>query len=288
MSPTSLLVETPDRIAVARHYVMCPPDYFDVQYAINAWMDPGIPVDRGLAAAQWNGLRDAYLGLGHRVSLLEPLSGLPDMVFTANGATIVDGVAYEARFRHPERAPETLAHRAWLAGGVARAVQASAVNEGEGDFLVTERCILAGTGFRTEPAAHREVQELFGRPVVSLQLVDPRFYHLDTAIAVLDDGRASDRPDIAYFPGAFTPEGRAALTGLFPDALAVGEEDAAVLGLNAVGDGRNVVLPVQAGGLVADLRERGYHPVLVDTSELAKAGGGPKCCTLEVREPLSR
>ncbi|MFC4563592.1 dimethylargininase [Nocardiopsis mangrovi] len=272
-----------ERTATPRHYLMCPPTHFDVRYAINPWMDPGRPVDRGRALAQWEHLRAVYTGLGHRVSLLDPSPGLPDMVFTANGAVVVGGTAFGARFRNPERTAEEAAHLAWLRGRGLDVHASGTVHEGEGDFAVTSSLILAGTGFRTDQAAHMEAQELFGLPVVGLRLVDPRFYHLDTALAVLDDGRASGRADIAYFPGAFSGAAQQVLARLFPDAVRVAEADALVFGLNAVGDGRNVVLPVQAAGFAALLRDRGYHPIGVDTSELARAGGGPKCCTQEIR-----
>ncbi|RCV52982.1 dimethylargininase [Marinitenerispora sediminis] len=262
---------------------MCPPTHFTVSYTINAWMDPAAPVDRDRAVAQWERLRAVYLELGHRVSLLDPVPGLPDMVFTANGALVIGGTAYGARFRHPQRSPEEAAHREWLTAHGGRFAAPEHVNEGEGDFAVTRDCVLAGTGFRTEQAAHLEAQEVFGLPVVSLRLVDPRFYHLDTALTVLDDGVHSGRADIAYYPGAFSGAARQVLGRLFPDALRVAEADAAVLGLNAVSDGRNVVLPEQARGLAARLAERGYRPIGVDMSELAKSGGGPKCCTQEIR-----
>jgi N-dimethylarginine dimethylaminohydrolase len=118
---------------------------------------------------------------------------------------------------------------------------------------------------------------VFGRPVITLQLVDPAYYHLDTALCVLDDRT------VAYLPEAFSPGSQAVLRRLFPDAVHATATDAAVLGLNAVSDGRTVVLPVQAIALTAALRKRGYQTVGVDVSELRKAGGGPKCCTLEVR-----
>jgi N-dimethylarginine dimethylaminohydrolase len=121
------------------------------------------------------------------------------------------------------------------------------------------------------------VQELFGVPVISLQLVDPRFYHLDTALAVLDD------TTVAYYPEAFSPGSRGVLQRLFPDAILASEADAVVLGLNAVSDGRHVVLPSAAVDLATQLRERGYVPVGVDLGELLKAGGSVKCCTLEIR-----
>jgi N-dimethylarginine dimethylaminohydrolase len=261
---------------------MCPPEHFAVSYSINAWMDLTVPVDRDLAVAQWAALRQTYLDLGHRVDVIDPLPGLPDMVFAANGGLVVEGRALGARFTHPERAAEAPAYLGRLVellgtAGPAGVVEPVATNEGEGDFLVVGDLVLAGTGFRTDPRAHGEVQELFGVPVVSLQLVDPRFYHLDTALAVLDD------TTVAYFPGAFSPGSLRVLQRLFPDAVLASEEDAVVLGLNAVSDGRHVVLPAAARGLAAQLAERGFEPVGVDLSELLKAGGSVKCCTMELR-----
>jgi N-dimethylarginine dimethylaminohydrolase len=122
------------------------------------------------------------------------------------------------------------------------------------------------------------VQELFGRPVITLQLVDPRFYHLDTALTVLGGN------DIAYLPEAFSESSRRVLAQLFPDAVLATPDDAAVLGLNAVSDGHHVVMPARATRLAAQYKERGYVPVTVDFTELLKAGGGPKCCTLEIRQ----
>ncbi|HET8661403.1 MAG TPA: amidinotransferase [Micromonosporaceae bacterium] len=259
-----------------RHYLMCRPTFFAVEYAINPWMDPHAPVDAARAVDQWEALRQAYLDLGHEVHEIEPVPGLPDMVFAANGATVVDGIALGVQFRDAERADEAPEYASWFERAGFEVHRPKHVNEGEGDLLLAADLLLAGTGFRTAHAAHAEAQEVFGRPVVTLQLVDPRYYHLDTALCVLGD-------TIAYLPGAFSPGSRAVLARLFPDAVTATPADAAVLGLNAVCDGARVVLPAQATGLIAQLRERGYETVGVDLSELRKAGGGPKCCTLEVR-----
>jgi N-dimethylarginine dimethylaminohydrolase len=255
------------RRATARHFLMCPPTYFTVEYAINPWMNPGTPVDRVRALEQWESLRRTYQSLGHRVSLVDPVPGLPDMVFAANGALVIDGHAFGARFRNAERQGEGPAYRDWLSGaGVTAVREPRYVNEGEGDFLVTGRYILAGTGFRTDPASHLEAQEFFGRPVVALELVDPRYYHLDTALFVLD------HDDVAYYPGAFSPGSRQVLARLFPDALLADEADAAVLGLNAVSDGYHVVLAAEAAGLAAQVRDR---EVLHDGAARRRAGCRP-------------
>ncbi|MFG2887612.1 dimethylargininase [Streptomyces sp. NPDC048297] len=274
MSPTT----APVREATPRHYLMCRPTYFDVTYAINPWMDPGKPVDPELAVEQWEQLRRLYLEHGHTVDLIEPVDGLPDMVFAANGATVVDDRVLVARFRHAERAAEAPAYYAWfMLQGYDDVHHAEYVNEAEGDYMVLGDTVLAGTGFRTDPRAHTELEEVLGRRVVTLNLVDPRFYHLDTALAVLSD------TEVMYYPGAFSPQSLAALRELYPGAVLVDEADADVFGLNAVSDGLHVFLPDTATGLARTLRERGFEPVGVDLSELLKAGGSVKCCTLEIR-----
>lgn len=262
---------------MSRHYIMCRPTYFTVDYVINPWMDPATPVDTELALAQWEALRQTYVRLGHTVDLVDPVPGLPDMVFAANGATIIDGKLLGSQFRHPERAGEAAPYLDWADRAGLEVHEAKAVNEGEGDMLLTRDFILAAIGPRTDHAAHAQAQEVFARPVISLQLVDPRYYHLDTALCVLGPDR------IAYYPQAFSEGTQAVLRQLFPDALLATARDAAAFGLNGVSDGRNVVLPVQATALAGKLAALGYRPIPVDVSELLKAGGGPKCCTLEVR-----
>jgi N-dimethylarginine dimethylaminohydrolase len=274
----------PVRRARLRHYLMCPPTYFDVAYAINPWMDPTRQVDRILALRQWSGLVDAYRATGHSVDLLEPLPGMPDMVFAANGATVVAGRTLSARFANAQREPEAAVHAAWhqrngiLYGG-GEVQQPIAVNEAEGDFAVLSKTILAGYGFRTTPAAHRELAALTDRDVISLELVDPRLFHLDLALAVLDDVR----DHIGYYPEAFSHKSRQLLAELFPDALIANEHDAYAFGLNAVSDGLHVFIPCGARQLREDLAAAGYWPISVDLSELSKGGGSVKCCTQEIR-----
>ena len=278
MIPRERRADGPRRQATARRYLMCPPVHFAVTYAINPWMEPGRPTDAARALRQWAELRQVYLDLGHDVQTIEPVAGLPDMVFAANGATVVDGKVLGARFRYPQRAREAAAYLDWFRDhGYADVRPPEHIHEGEGDVLFTGRVLLAGHGFRTDSGTAAELAAIFGWPVVSLRLVDSRFYHLDTALCVLD-------PDTAmYYPAAFDDAGRAAIAEHFAELIEAKDEDAEVLGLNAVSDGRHVVLPVQARGLAAQLSERGFTPVGVDMSELLKGGGGAKCCTLELR-----
>jgi N-dimethylarginine dimethylaminohydrolase len=234
-------------------------------------------VDVDLAHEQWRTLIDTYRAHGHTVDTVPPVAGLPDMVFAANSAVVVDGRVFGSLFHAPERRPESVHYDTWFKAAGYDVYRPESVSEGEGDLVPTGRYVLAGTGFRTTREAHREVQEFFGVPVISLTLVDPYFYHLDTALFVLDED------NICYYPEAFSPGSREVLARLFPDAVLATREDAMTFGLNSVSDGLHVFIAPQAEALAARLAERGYVPVPVDLSEFHKAGGGIKCCTQEIR-----
>lgn len=276
-APTS---QAQRRVATRRRFVLCRPTFFDVVYAINPWMQPALPVDPARAAAQWQALHDTYLALGHEVHVVEPVPGLPDMVFAANGGVAVDGRALSSRFRFAERRGEELPFHRFLADLGLEVHRPHSVLEGEGDCLVVGDRVLVGSGFRSDPRAAAEVAARLalpaGRAVVPLELVEDRYYHLDVALAVLDETTA------AYLPQAFSAASRRRLAEVFPDLIACSPADAAVFGLNAVSDGLHVVLERMATGLADALRDRGFQPVGLDMDQLRRAGGAVKCCTLEL------
>ena len=257
--------------------LMCRPEHFTVSYRINPWMHPEDPTDTSLALKQWTVLYDTYVDLGFAVHLIDSLPGLPDMVYAANGGFVLDGIAYGAKFHYPERQPEGPAYLDWFRSQGLDVREPEATNEGEGDFLLVGDTILAASGFRSDTSSHQEIADIYGRDVVSLQLVNPSYYHLDTALAVIDP------TTIAYLPSAFDEASLSILRERYPDAIIATEEDAAFLGLNSFSDGHNVVIAERATTFAKDLAERGYNPIGVDLSELLLGGGGVKCCTLELR-----
>jgi len=271
----------PERRPTGRSVLMCRPEHFTVVYRINPWMNPAQPTDTSLALQQWQALYDTYVQLGYDVQLIDPIAGLPDMVYAANGGFVIDNIAYGAKFTHPERQPEGPAYMDWFRAAGFDVREPDEVNEGEGDFLLVGETILAGTGFRSDSLSHQELERIYGREVVTLRLIDPSFYHLDTAIAVLDPTPGQEH--IAYLPTAFDADSLALLQARYPDAIIVNETDAAVLGLNSFSDGYHVVIASRATDFERQLREHGYDPIGVDLSELLLGGGGVKCCTLELR-----
>jgi len=281
MTMTQPSASAPERVATRRTVLMCRPDFFTVSYRINPWMHPEDPTDTSLAVTQWETLYAKYLELGYDVHLIDGLPGLPDMVYAANGGFVLDGIAYGAKFQYPERQPEGPAYMEWFAANGFTVAEPVSTNEGEGDFLLVGETIYAGTGFRSDAASHDELRRIYGREVVTLKLVDPSFYHLDTAFAVLDSNGGPG--SVAFLPKAFDAASLDILDERFPDAIHVNDADAAVLGLNSFSDGKNVIIASRATDFERQLRERGFTPHGVDLSELLLGGGGVKCCTLELR-----
>mgnify|MGYP000574610251 FL=1 len=158
--------------------LMCRPKHFTVSYRINPWMHPEDPTDTSLALRQWQTLYDTYVALDFTVHLIDSIPGLPDMVYAANGGFVLDGIAYGAKFHYPERQPEGPAYMDWFRSIGLDVREPEQVNEGEGDFLLVGDTILAASGFRSDTSSHQEIAEIYGREVVSLNLVNPSYYHL--------------------------------------------------------------------------------------------------------------
>ena len=183
---------------------MCPPEHFAVEYAINPWMNPTMPVDADRAMSQWQRLHAVFAGLGHTVHFIDPEPGLPDMVFAANGGTVIGGKVLGARFRYPQRAAEGSAYLDWFrrSGYPDRHGSRAASTRARGTSCSPRRRSSRATGSAATLGWPAELEELFGLPVISVRLVDPRFYHLDTALCVLGGGAA------AYYPPRSTRRAR--------------------------------------------------------------------------------
>ncbi|MGZ6243860.1 MAG: dimethylarginine dimethylaminohydrolase family protein, partial [Candidatus Binataceae bacterium] len=200
------------KVTEQAHIAMCAPDHFDVSYSINPWMDPASWAKDGAANAaiarcQWRGLTEVLRELGVQLELVPPVAGLPDMVFTANGGLVLDGKVVVPNFRCRERQGETPLFEAYFQGlkdqGLivdVRRLTATIAFEGAGDCLWdSARAIFwMGYGQRSGADAAPLLADYFGKPVVPVELVDPRFYHLDTCLRPLPKGQ------IVYFPTAFS------------------------------------------------------------------------------------
>jgi N-dimethylarginine dimethylaminohydrolase len=262
------------------HLLMCPPKYFDVSYEINPWMHLDNRPDHILANRQWDALyRIITERIGAQVSLIEPPADVPDMVFTANAGLVVGKTFIPSTFRFHERELEMPYFRRWFAehGYVEREVLGGPF-EGEGDALFYGNLLMAGFGPRSLRETHARLAELVGRDVLSLGLVDGRYYHLDVCFAPLTD------TGFIYYPPAFDDEAQLALDGLPGEKLAITDRDADHFGANAVVIGHDVVVNSGAQDLAELLTRRGFRVHATDLSEFVKAGGSAKCLTL-ILEP---
>lgn len=259
--------------------LMCPPTYFDIEYEINPWMHQDQQPLEQSASHQWSKLYGIYTKqLGWHVELAQPVKGLPDMVFATDCAIVVGDKVLLSNFRYPERRPESKVYEKWFRDkGYERIKQAGGFFEGGGDILAYGDKFIAGHGFRTDIAAHKELGEYFGREVISLRIVDPRFYHLDTSLAVLGDDT------VAYYPGAIDEDSRARLRQQVPNLIEATEEEAIGFGLNAVSDGQNVITSDESPSLLEKYKNAGFNVIGTPILEFRKSGGGVKCLTLELR-----
>ena len=272
--------------------LMCRPDHFAVSYAINPWMDPAgwAAQDQRLAEAarrQWQALRRALSAEGVEIEFVPAVAGVPDLVFTANAAVVMDGKALLARFRHPERQREephfARAFHALMASGYVETVAHlpdGLVLEGAGDCVWdgTRGLFWIGYGQRSDRAAQSAVEDAFGLEVVALELADPRFYHIDTTLCPLTQG------DVIYFPGAFTSDGLAAIRArIAPDArIEIDADDATTLAANAVCLDDTIILSRCSAGLRRSLEARGYRVVETPLDAFLRSGGSAFCLTLRL------
>ncbi|MGH2943615.1 MAG: aminotransferase class III-fold pyridoxal phosphate-dependent enzyme, partial [Solirubrobacteraceae bacterium] len=267
-----------------RRYLMCPPAHFDVTYAINPWMDVAVTVDRDRAQRQWSAFVETLRRAGAQVETLAPQPGLPDLVFTAN-LGLVDGDTFiPARMRHPERRDEPAHAEAWFLrhGFHVRRLGDDVVQEGAGDALPFEGTLVGGYRTRSSASSYVDLARIVGARILPVELADDRFYHVDIVFCPLDSACA------LLAPGKLDADGERLVRALVPDPIVLTEEEAGAFSANAVVVGRTIVMPACSPRLAAELRARGFEPVVVDVSEFLKAGGGPRCLTLALDVELSR
>jgi N-dimethylarginine dimethylaminohydrolase len=257
--------------------LMCPPDFYGIEYEINPWMSRAVPSNRELAESQWRGLHGILTNLGTDVRLMKAVSGLPDLVFTANAGLIWKDVAFLSSFRHAARQGETPVDDAWFRdqGFTTEALPEGWHFEGAGDALFCGDTLYAGYLIRSNAGAMQWLGKRMGCRVIPLQLVDEHFYHLDTCFCPL----ATDSAIV--FTAAFDSYGQTALRQI-PRRIEVAPDEAARFACNAVVVGNHVVLNTGCPKLEAHLQQAGFLTHATPLDEFLKAGGSAKCLTLRL------
>ncbi|MEO6815266.1 MAG: arginine deiminase-related protein [Edaphobacter sp.] len=263
-------------------FLMCPPKLYDVSYVINPWMAGHLhDSSKAVAAEQWQHLYDAVAAIAE-VVLVEPEPGSPDMVFTANAGLEHGGVVVLSSFAHKERQGEEQHFSHWFneAGYTVLSIPHETPFEGEGDalFAVNGSRLWAGYGPRTVQSSHHYLKEAWKIEVTPLHLIDPRFYHLDTCFAPLEDG------SVMYYPQAFDEASINRIEAFYPEdkRIIVTEADALRFACNVINIDRTVILNGVSSELSGELKRRGFHVIEVALSEFLKAGGAAKCLVMRL------
>ncbi len=266
---------------------MCPPDLYEVDYVINPWMEGNInKASREAAEVQWRGLCKLLEAHGE-VELVTPQAGLPDMVFTANAGLALGKKCVLSHFLHRERQGEEAHFKKWFQqqGFEVFELPPDLPFEGAGDALLDRQgtCLWAGYGFRSKLDSHPHLAQWLNLEVVSLRLIDPRFYHLDTCFCPLEGGW------LLYYPQAFDVDSNRLIEQRIPaeKRLAVREADAVKFACNAVNIGRKVFVNQVSTELASRLETTGFEVIKTPLNEFMKAGGAAKCLTLRLNEPVA-
>lgn len=267
-------------------FLMCAPDHYDVDYVINPWMEGNIhKSSRDRAVEQWQGLFQILKDKA-TVELVEPQKGVPDMVFTANAGLVLENTVVLSRFFHKERQGEEPFFQKWFEdqGFTVHVLPKDLPFEGAGDALLDRegRWLWAGYGFRSELDSHPYLAKWLNIEVVSLRLMDERFYHLDTCFCPLNDGY------LLYYPPAFDAYSNRMIELRVPEAkrIVVDEADAVSFACNAVNIDRLVILNKISDDLKARIEECGFGVIETPLTEFLKAGGAAKCLTLRTTEAV--
>ena len=260
-------------------FLVCAPDYFRIDYEIKPWMRRVNAVVADNAARQWRELMEVLEGrLGAALERMTPVPGLPDLVFTANAAVVAGRRAALSRFRHPERQREEAHFENWFReqGYELLTLDKDCFFEGAGDLLGFPDGWFGGYRQRSDIRAFPRLSQWFQREIIPLELIDSRFYHLDTCFCPLSGG------ELLYFPAAFDEYGRRAIAERISTErlLPVEEAEALKFACNAVCMGKHVVLPADCPETIALLESRGYQAHPVPLHEFMKSGGSAKCLTL--------
>jgi N-dimethylarginine dimethylaminohydrolase len=261
--------------------LMCPPDFYGIKYEINPWMHVEIKSEQTLAIAQWNNLYKILKeDIKADVKLVKPETDVPDMVFSANAALIYKNKAIISRFKYEQRQPEEKYFAKWFEENGFEVIWLpdGIFFEGAGDALFLGDVLYSGYVPRTDISSHNFIAELLGVQVLSLELVNPRFYHLDTCFCPLEDGY------LIYYPDAFDTYANKVIESNVPEEkrIVVNEEEAKNFTCNAVNVGKNVITNLTTKRFEKLLNDKGFTLYQTDLSEYMKAGGSSKCLTLKL------
>ena len=257
--------------------LMCPPDYYSIKYEINPWMSIRRKSRHNVAKKQWEDLYNLLdREIGVSIKLIAPQKEFPDMVFTANAGLVENNTFIRSNFRFKERKGEAKYFERWFKKNGYRIVKLpQEFNfEGEGDALFHGENLFAGYITRSDINAYNIISNVIKKRVLPLELVNPKFYHLDTCFLPLPNG------EVVYYSYAFDKFGRKLIKNYIAKKITVKKPDALRFGCNAIAVDKNVVINTGCANLKNKLQQLNYRVFETNLSEFIKAGGSAKCLVM--------
>ncbi|RJR29076.1 hypothetical protein C4564_03455 [Candidatus Microgenomates bacterium] len=252
--------------------LMCPPEYFDVNYSINPWMQ-GKKVNQDIAHTQWMALKNTLGQLRVEICEITQNEALPDMVFAADQAVTRNKCALLSNFHYKERRQESYYYEDWFIskGYSVKHLPENMYFEGGGESVWVGEKLLIGTGFRTSSGACSQIAETLDVETHCIELIDPLFYHLDTCLFVLNEKCAF------WYESAFSASAKEKLNKLIPNLLPLSKKEAFNFAGNSVVTDHTVIMQSGNTELKSKVQDLGYRAIDIDVSEFMKAGGGAHC-----------
>lgn len=256
-------------------FLMCRPDYFNIDYEINPWMDINKATNRETVSRQWENLYQTLRTCGAQIALIDPIAGLPDMVFTANAGLLYQKKIYLSHFKFKERQGEEDYFQHWFKEAGFDVITTPFAFEGSGDALPVAQKLFVAYGFRSDKAYYETNPDFNQANLIYCELTNPYFYHLDTCFCPLDESSA------IWFPDGFTEKSRERMQAAI-ELIAVPQAEAERFACNAVILDKQIILPTGCPTLTATLKNRGFNVFSCEMDEFLKAGGACKCLTMRI------
>jgi N-dimethylarginine dimethylaminohydrolase len=261
--------------------LMCPPDFFEISYEINPWMHTEIQAKNDLAKTQWQNLFETVKSLDVDVKLVDPVQNLPDLVFIDAGF-LYKNVFIPSNFTYPERQGESIHFEKWFRenGYEIRKLDTDLKFEGHGDNLwAGENKVFCGNGFRSQKESFEKIKNILSDvgdfELINVDLIDNRFYHLDTCFCPLSEDLA------LVYPEAISEESYEGLKKQIR-LIEIDSENATKFACNSLVIGKDVVMPAGNDKVAEELVKYGFKTHQVDVTEFMKSGGACKCMCMPV------
>lgn len=264
---------------MAAKFLMCSPEHYEEALPLCQRTLARVSVNGTLARAQWQILYKVLTDqIGAEVELIEPVRGLPNMVFAAHAGIVSGKTFIRSNYRVKERQPEGAFFEKWFEehGYSVATIAKGFIFDGEGDMIPHARQLFYGYHSKSELHMPELVSAKMELGPASLQLIDDRFHHLDTCLAVLN-------PDtILYYRDAFSEGANQILRDTVKNCIVLRRDEALAWACNSIVIDKRIIISNECHLSSEMLRLLGYRVYRIDISEFRKACISVKSLVLRI------